>query len=82
MYVFFFFFEQKLFYLQLIYFKKHVLRETSYLPNHTCYAAAVNLRRKLAFTSIFLALLTNQFDAFFNPNNASEMNATNSASPT
>ena len=40
-------------------------------------------RRKLkpTFTAICLVLLTNQFDAFFNPKNASETSATNNPSP-
>ena len=54
----------------------------AYLPNQTYKSSAVYLRRKLTFTAIFLVLTTNQFDAFFNPKNASDRNATNSARPT
>ena len=63
---------------------KHALRKTPYLPNHICciYVCAVYLRRKLAFMAILLVRLTNQFDAFFNPKNVSETNATNNAQPT
>ena len=60
--------------------RKHALRKTSYLTKHICYASAVCLRRKLTFTAIFLAQLTDQFDASFNPKNASETNATSNTS--
>ena len=39
------------------------------------YAFAVYLGKKLSFTAILLELLTDEFDAFFNPKNTSETNA-------
>ena len=39
-------------------------------------------RRKLIFTAIFQVLPTDQFDAFFNPKNASETNTTNNTPST
>ena len=62
--------------------RKHALGRTPYLPNHIFYASAVCVRRKLTFTAIFLVLLTDQFDAFFNPENASETSTTNNTPPT
>ena len=53
----------------------------AYLPNRTCVVTAVCLRRKIAFTAIFLGLLSDQFDAFFNPKNVSETNAINITPP-
>ena len=77
--VYFFLFEQKLYYFQYIYcsVRKHALRKTRYLPNHICYASAVYLTTKLTFTAIFLVLLSDQFDAFSNPKNTSETNTSN-----
>ena len=65
------FFQQKLYYFSYILRSfssgKHALRKASYLPSHICPASAVYLRRKLTFTAIFLAQLTDHFDASFNP---------------
>ena len=58
------------------------IRKTPYLPNHICYASAVYLGRKPTFATIFLARPKNKIDAFFNPKNASEMNARNNTPPT
>ena len=52
-----------------------------YLPNRTSVLIAVYLRRKFAFTAIFLVLLPVQFDAFLNPKNVSETNAINVTPP-
>ena len=49
---------------------------------YICYDSAVYHKRKLTFTAIFLVLLTDQFDAIFNPKNASETNDINNTSPT
>ena len=46
----------------------------TYVPNRTSAVIAVYLRRKLAFTAIFL-VLPDQFDAFFNPKIVSETNS-------
>ena len=62
--------------------RKHALRKTAYRPNQTWKSSAVYLRRKLTFAAIFLVLLTSQFDAIFNPKNASDTNATNNTPPT
>ena len=83
--VFFFFFEQNLqvpgiLFLGYIFYsisgRKHALRKTSHLPNRICYSSAVYLRRNITFASIFLGRLADQFDAIFNPKNASGTNAT------
>ena len=42
---------------------------------------AVYIWRKLAFTAIFFLLLPDQFDAFFNPRNVSEMKSINIKPP-
>ena len=54
----------------------------TYLPNRTSVVVtAICLRRKLTFTAIFIVLLPDQFDAFFNPKNVSETNAINITPP-
>ena len=62
--------------------RKHASRKTRYLPNHICYASGVHLERKLTFTAIFLVLLADHFDAFFNAKNTSDTNATSNTPPT
>ena len=42
-------------------------RHTSGTIHLDTYASAVYLGRKLTFEAIFLALLTDRFNAFFNP---------------
>ena len=47
----------------------------AFLPNRTSAVIAVYIGRKLTLTAIFFVPLPDQFDAFFNPKNASETNA-------
>ena len=49
---------------------------------NTPYGKRHLTEEKLTFTAIFLVPLTDHFDAFFNPKNASETNATNKTPPT
>ena len=55
--------------------RKHALRKTAYLPKQTCVWYAQYLRLRHTFTPIFLGQMPDQFDAFFDPKNASEKNA-------
>ena len=57
--------------------KRHTSRITSVTPLYS----AVHLRRKLPLTAIVLVLLTDQFDAFFNPKIASQTDAARNTPP-
>ena len=57
-----------------------IIRKTTYLTNHIRCVFAVY--RILEYSLHSLVLLTDLFDAFFNPKNTSEKNATRNTPPT
>ena len=54
---------------------KHAFRKTAYLPNRTCVASSVTYYMKAYIHPNIFGQVSDQFDAFFNPKNASENNA-------
>ena len=63
---------------------KHALRKTAYLPNRTCVRASivlVSFQTKAYIHPNLVVRVPHQFDAFFDPKNASEKNAKNITPP-
>ena len=54
---------------------KHALRKTANLPNRTCVGVSLMPYFKAHIHPNLFVQVPDQFDAFFNPKNASEKNA-------
>ena len=60
---------------------KHALRKTANLPNRTCVGVSLMPYFKAHMHPNLFVQVPDQFDAFFNPKNASETNAKNITPP-
>ena len=56
-------------------------KRTAYLSNRTCVAASLTYQIKACVHPNIFGQLPDQFDAFFNPKNASEKDAKNITPP-